>query len=59
MEVEFEFISNLPAGHSANASFLHFCFNSLDVWYVVRLDLLVDHASIRQLHPERLELFTI
>ena len=59
MEIEFDFIPNLAARHSEDVCFLHFGFYCSSVWNIVRLDLLVDHSCVWQLHPECLELFSV
>lgn len=60
MEVEFELIPYLSAGHRKNKVFGHSLLN-LDDWRntAVGPQLLLDLTGVRQLHPQGLELFAI
>ena len=59
MEVELDLVADHPAGHRKDASLLHLGFDLLDVARPARSDGHADPACLRQLHPERLELFAI
>jgi hypothetical protein len=59
MEVKFQLISDLPTCHSVDEVFSHPLLNLNNRRYRVTFKLLLDFARVWELHPERLELFTV